>query len=56
MVKSIIFYIRFTLIITMALFIYPLIYVFGIIVAIPCGINPHKAGVRCLDKFNEVFE
>ena len=53
---KLVFWIRATITILMAFVFYPIIYVFGFLMSIPCGINPHKSAIRSINKFNEVFE
>lgn len=54
-VKKAITYVRISAILTMSLFFYPAIYIFGFMMALACSKNPHKTGIKCVDKFNEVF-
>lgn len=53
--KKTIMYIRILAILTMALLFYPLIYLFGFMMALVCSKNPHKTGIKCVDNFNGVF-
>lgn len=55
MLKSVLFWIRATALLFLAAVFYPTIYLMGFIISIPCGVNPHKSGLKCVDKFNEVF-
>lgn len=54
--SELLFWIRATVTLLMAFSFYPVIYVFGFLMSIPCWINPHKSAIKCIDKFNEVFE
>lgn len=53
--RKAIIYMRVAAILTMALIFYPIIYLFGFMMALAYSKNPHKTGIKCVDNFNGVF-